>query len=560
MTSREPSTPVDGPIAPDVTDRLRQRAFEAAGSGIVITDAIRPDNPIIDVNPAFERITGHARADVLGRNSRLLQSHRSDQATIDEIRSGIAERREINVVILNQRGDGTPFWNELRIAPLFDEDGVLTHFVGIQTDVTARKLAETWTGFLARASDHLGASLDYRSALADTAALAVPLIGDLFLVDLVDEQGRTYHAASRFFDLEPDTSDAVLAAWADHPDDAHGAALAIRTGESGFTRSVRDEGPRSLLRDDGHFQRLTGVCLRSMVSVPLTARGRVLGALTIATTSQSDRDLDTADLHLMEDLARRVALAIDNALLFAEAEAAVRARDQFLSIAAHELRTPVSSIKGYAQMLLRAQRKGTITAERIKRSLETIDSSTDRLTLLTSDLLDVSRIRLGQLPLRPADLDLAAKVRSVVQRHQESIGGSHRIDVSVQPGAYLVMADGDRIDQVLTNLLQNATRYSPGCDRIDVTLGVRNDEVTLAVRDQGIGLPPGDDSGIFAPFERATNAIAHNLPGLGLGLYICRGIIERHGGQIWAESDGEGCGTAFVVTLPTAGHGPSLSS
>ena len=541
-------------------DQLRRRAFEAAGSGMVITDATRPDHPIIDVNAAFERITGHRREDVLGRNCRLLQTPRTDRAVIAEIRSGMDAGREVNVTLLNQRQDGSPFWNELRIAPLFDDAGALTHFIGIQTDVTARKQAEDRTRFLARASDRLGISLDYRSALASTAALAVPLIGDIFLVHLPDRHGQLARSVGRFSDVAAETADALLDTWAIRADDGHGAALAIRSGASVLVRSVDADAPRTLVRDDEHLRRLTGACLRSTLSVPLVARGRTLGALTLATTSHSGRDLDVPDQLLMEDLARRAALAIDNALLFAEAQAAVRARDQFLSIAAHELRTPVSSIKGYAQMLLRAQRKGTITADRIKRSLETIDTSTDRLTVLTSDLLDVSRIRLGQLPLRPTGIDLAAKVRSVVSRQQESMGGSHRIDVSIQPGTYTVVADGDRVDQVLTNLLENAARYSPGGDRIEVTLRLEGDEIRLAVRDDGIGLPPGGDLGIFAPFERATNAIEHNLPGLGLGLYICRGIIERHGGRIWAESAGEGRGTTFIVTLPTAGNGPDLTA
>ncbi|CAA9578477.1 MAG: diguanylate cyclase/phosphodiesterase (GGDEF & EAL domains) with PAS/PAC sensor(s) [uncultured Thermomicrobiales bacterium] len=560
MTPRQSSIQVDAPNTSDLTIWLRQRAFEAAGSGMVITDATRPDHPIIDVNPAFERITGHRREDVLGQNCRMLQSHRTDRATIAEIRSAIAARREVNVTLLNQRRDGSSFWNELRIAPLFNDAGALTHFVGIQTDVTARKLAEARTRFLAQASDQLGLSLDYRSALVSTATLAVPLIGDIFLVHLLDRQGRIGRVAAQFADLPPGVRDAVLAAWSGEAGDDHGAARAIRTGLSGFVPSVGDGGPPSLTRDDRSFRRVTGARLRSTLSVPLIARRRILGALTLATTSQSDRDLDTLDLVLMEDLARRAALAIDNAQLFAEAQAAVRARDQFLSIAAHELRTPVSSIKGYAQMLLRAQRKGTITPERIRRSLETIDNSTDRLTLLTSDLLDVSRIRLGHLPLRPAEIDLAAKVRSVVARYLESAGGAHRIDVAIPPGAYRVVADSDRIDQVLTNLFENAAKYSPGRDRIEVTLRRSDDELRLEVRDEGIGLPPGGETGIFAPFERAANAVEHNLPGLGLGLYICRGILERHGGRIWAESDGEGRGTAFIVTLPTAGNGPDLTT
>ncbi len=540
--------------------RLRERAFQSAGTGIVITDANRADNPIIDVNPAFERITGHKGADVMGQNCRFLQSSRTDPAMIDEIRAGIAARRETNVVILNQRRDGTPFWNELLIAPVFAPDGRLTHFVGIQTDVTVRKVAEDRTNFLARVSEQLGVSLDYQSALTGATHLAVPLIADLFLVDLVPEDSHIDRIASSFSGLDDEVRSALLRDWTVQRDDLHGAALATRTGQSQYIPTVADTNLPSLTRDAIALHRQTGAELLSYLSVPLIARRRILGALTIGTTSHSGRTLESADLDLMEELARRTAMAIDNALLYREAKLAVRARDQFLSIAAHELRTPVSSIKGYAQMLLRAQRKGDVPVERLKRSLETIDSSSDRLTVLTSDLLDVSRIRLGQLRLRPGEIDFAARVRSVIQRFEESVADTHRIAMTIEPGSYDVWADTDRMDQVLTNLLENAAKYSPDSHRIVLVLCVLDQQIRLSVQDFGIGLPPGGATGIFEPFERAANAMKHELPGLGLGLYICRGLIERHGGQIWAESAGEGLGTTFHITIPTLGHGPDLNA
>ena len=560
MTSPDPTALTDDPASLSVLSRLRERAFHSAGSGIIITDARDPKHPIIDTNPAFERMTGHRRADVLGRNPRLLQSPQTDPATIEQIRLGLRAQREVNVTILNQRRDGTPFWNDLLIAPVFAPDGELTHFVGIQTDITARKRAEERTTFLAQVSNQFGISLDYRSALGRAAWLAVPLVADIFLVDVLPEDSHTERVAATFADVEEGVRADLLADWDVRKDDRHGAALVVRTGQSQLIPSVADADFPSLSRDADAFRRRTGAHLISYLTVPLIARRRILGALTIATTTRSGRSLDADDRHLIEELARRAAMVIDNALLYSEAKQAVRARDQFLSIAAHELRTPVSSIKGYAQMLLRAQRKGAIAEARLKRSLETIDSSTDRLSLLTSDLLDVSRIRLGQLPLRPSEIDFARRVRSVVQRYEEATTDTHRIDLSVDPGEYLVRADSDRIDQVLTNLLENAAKYSPDDDRIRLDLCREDDRIRLSVRDFGIGLPPGGARGIFEPFERAPNALARGLPGLGLGLYICRGLIERHGGQIWAESDGEGAGTTFFVTLPIIGQGPDLNA
>ncbi len=540
--------------------RLRERAFQSAGSGIVVTDACEPDNPIIDVNPAFERITGHSRASVLGQNCRLLQSGRTDPTAVSEISAGLRAQRKVTVAILNQRRDGTPFWNELLIAPVFAPGGQLTHFVGIQTDITARKMAEERTMFLAQVSNQFGMSLDFRSALTSAAQMAVPLIADIFLVDLLGRDGHTERVAASVSGLDYGQRVEFLSGLTIRPDDRHGPAVAVRTGQPQLVSSVADAAFPSLARDNDALRHRTGSSLLSYLTVPLIARRRILGALTIATTTDSGRTLHRDDLHLMEELARRAAMAIDNAMLYREAKQAVRDRDQFLSIAAHELRTPVSSIKGYAQMLLRAQGKGDIPAERLKRSLETINSSSDRLTLLTSDLLDVSRIRLGQLPLRRTRIDFASKVSSVIQQYQDATTDTHRVDLTVGPGDYTIRADTDRIDQILTNLLENAAKYSPDDDRIVLNLRVEDRQIRLSVQDFGIGLPRGGAKGIFEPFERASNALSHGLPGLGLGLYICRGLIERHGGEIWAESAGEDEGTTFFVTIPTDGHGSDLNA
>jgi two-component system, OmpR family, sensor kinase len=229
---------------------------------------------------------------------------------------------------------------------------------------------------------------------------------------------------------------------------------------------------------------------------------------------------------------------------------AVRVRDEFLSIASHELRTPVTGIKGYAQLLLRAQSLNRLEPTRLTRSLRAIDEATDRLTTLTQDLLDVSRIRLGQLPLRLQELDLAELVRRVGDRYDDQPSARHDLIVDIRAPIPPIQGDADRLEQVLSNLLENAIKYSPDGGPVRIELGRTHDEIVLAVRDEGIGLPPDAAETIFRPFGRAPNAAARNLPGMGLGLYICRNIVERHGGTIVAGSDGEGRGTTFEITLP----------
>lgn len=239
----------------------------------------------------------------------------------------------------------------------------------------------------------------------------------------------------------------------------------------------------------------------------------------------------------------------DQVLARQQAEDAVRARDEFLSIASHELRNPVATVNGYAQLLQRSAQRGRLNAEQTAAHAQTISEASDRLTVLVDDLLDVSRLRSGQFPLRAQLIDLAAFVREVTDREKDSNGGhSLRVEGAAEPCD--VVVDPDRIRQVLVNLLDNAVKYSPDGGEVTVTLSHDESEVRVQVRDQGIGLPEDMLERIFEPFGRAVNATARNLPGMGLGLYICRKIAEAHGGRLWAESAGDNQGTTMFLSLP----------
>jgi PAS domain S-box-containing protein len=235
------------------------------------------------------------------------------------------------------------------------------------------------------------------------------------------------------------------------------------------------------------------------------------------------------------------------------AEEAVRARDTFLSIAAHELRTPITALKGTAQLLLRRQSRGSLDADHLADALRKLDHSADRLVELTGDLLDVARIRTGQLPLDPRPIDLVALVDAAVVQARVRADDGHRLTLDAPAGVPTVVADAGRIEQVLTNLLDNALKYSPAGGAVAVAVRAEGAGAAVAVRDGGIGLPSGAAEAIFAPFGRAANAAASRLPGMGLGLFICRSIVERHGGWIAAESAGEGRGTTVTFWLPTTG-------
>jgi signal transduction histidine kinase len=341
------------------------------------------------------------------------------------------------------------------------------------------------------------------------------------------------------------------------------AGYLLEPGSRSVLRQVFQQGQAMLLRQVGdavlaqaaespeHLHWLRSLGLISAAFVPLQARGQTLGVLALFTTRHSGLQLGPEDLAVAEEIGRRAALAVENARLYAETRDAVRLRDEFLSIASHELRTPVAGMSGAAQLLLRLLRTGRFDTERAERYLLAIERTAGHLARLTEQLLDVARLRQGRLPLELREVDLAELVRAAVEQHTREDAPPVHLELSCEPCP--IQADPDRLEQVLTNLLDNAIKYSPRGEAISIALGPRDEGVLLSVCDHGIGLPPGASEQIFEPFGRAQNAAQQHIPGLGLGLYVCRQIAERHGGRLWADSPGEGLGTTLHLWLPRDG-------
>jgi len=416
------------------------------------------------------------------------------------------------------RGDGTDGWAILDAAPIRDGSGEIVAGAAIVTDITARREMEA---ALRESEARLRYALEAGAMGAwswDIATNAVAWSDNIeaMLGLLPGGFDRTY--GGFLATIHPDDREQVEGA----------IATALREGE---TYRVAFRVPQA----DGEMRRIEG-------------RGRILRGADGAATGIAGLVTDATERWEAE-LERERSLEAER-VARAEAEAAVQARDTFLSVAAHELKTPVTALKGNAQLLLRLQERGVLDPDRLARSLRGIDRATDRLSALTDDLLDVSRIRTGQLPLALEPTDLPHLLREAVERATDGRDGRHRFVFDLPAASPLVPLDPARIEQVLANLLSNAIKYAPDGGTITVSAWEADGGVAVRVRDEGIGLPIGDTETIFAPFGRAANALANNFPGMGLGLYICRNIVERHGGRMWAESDGEGRGTAMTFWLP----------
>ena len=420
-----------------------------------------------------------------------------------------------------------------------------------------RERAERRLRFLADASSHLAGSLDYDTTLERIAWLAVPALADWCLVDVLEDDGEIRRVEVAHADPARAGAAEVLRGYPPDRRSSEGIAQVLRTGVPELIREIADNRQAVPARDSRHRAIVLSLGARSLMRVPLLARGKTLGVISLI-SADPRRRYGATDLALAEELGRRCAVAVDNARLYAESQEAIRARDEFLSIASHELRTPLTGIKGYAQILQRAHLRGQLDEERLGRSLATIDDAADRLTALVDDLLDVSRIRTGHLPLRLTTVDLVATLREVTDRYRDHLGEQHNLDLELPEDPVFAGVDVDRLEQVVTNLLSNAVKYSPAGGAVQLSLVGGEGGALVKVTDSGIGLPPESLEAIFQPFGRAANATRRSLPGMGLGLYICRTLVERHGGRIWATSGGENRGTTFGFWLPRAEPVPAV--
>jgi predicted ATPase/signal transduction histidine kinase len=408
----------------------------------------------------------------------------------------------------------------------------------------AAEKAERRSAFLAEAGALLAGSLDHEETLVRLSQLCVRSLADWCLIDLLDGRLIRRIAGAHADPAKAPVVEELRRRYPPRHDAPHPAAQVLRTGEPLLVSELSDERIRGLCDDDEHARLISEMGSRSAVIVPLLARGRPLGALTLG--SATPGRYQRADLELARELADRAAIAIDNAQLYGEAQRAVRLRDEFLSIASHELRTPIQSLQLVLESLERGVHGGRPPVA--AHMLALAARETERLAALVAQLLDVVRIQSGRLKLTLEDCDLVAETRQILERMEVAIERSGSPVTLHAPDTLAGRWDRSRIDQLLTNLLSNALSYGAG-QPIDVTLGRggADGRVRITVRDGGIGISPDRLPHVFERFERATST--RHFGGLGLGLFIARQIVQAHQGTIAVESE-PGRGSTFTVELP----------
>jgi signal transduction histidine kinase len=445
-------------------------------------------------------------------------------------------------------------------APLFNADGTVRGAIGIFVDISERRRVEEEQRFLATASTILSSSLDYETTLKALARLAVPTFGDYCAVDVLREDGTFARV-----DLVVDTPDRreiakQLMRYPPTLQVAGPAIRAIRTGEPFVENGSSPDKARRSAQSAEHLALLQRWAVRSFMMVPLRSRGRSIGLFSCG--SFGERRYEARDLALAKDVAARAALAIDNALLYRNAQEANRLKEDFLATLSHELRTPLNALLGWTHIL----KMPTVDEATRKRALESIERNARAQSVLINDLLDVSRVISGKLRIDQIPVDLPSIVLAAIDAVRPAVR-AREIDLNVSLGSVTreVWGDADRLQQVMWNLLSNAVKFTPPSGRIEVSVEESASSVQITVADNGAGIDSAFLPHVFERFRQGDSSTTRMQSGLGLGLAIVRHLVDLHGGSVTVASEGPGRGSMFVVTLPTRGaparlrasHGPS---
>ncbi len=438
---------------------------------------------------------------------------------------------------------------------LLGEGGRVDYVVATGIDVTGARAAEgelkrqaARQKALADASQAFASGLDYRSVLETVVKRLAELIGDSCLVRVVSEDGLLLEPVA-FWHRDPRRGALIRAAQMVSPQrvDEGLTGQVLASGESLLVPELTPERVHAEMKPE-YWHYLESVA--SVLMAPLTARGRTFGHVTMLRDAPGPA-YTREDQSFLEDLAVRAAESIENARLYATAQAAVAARDEFLSIASHELRTPLAAVKLAVQNLKRIL--GGDAGAGGRRSLEAAERQAGRLETLVAALLDVSRIQAGRLDLSLEEVDLGALVQETVAQLEEQLALAG-CPVSLRAaGPLRGRWDRLRLGQVVVNLLSNAMKYGEG-KPIEIEVQGDGERARLSIRDHGIGLGPEAQRRIFQRFVRAASS--RNYGGLGLGLYIARRLAEAHGGTVGVRSE-PGRGSTFTLELPIGGPAPA---
>lgn len=548
--------------------RLRERAIAASSNGIVITDATKLDHPIIYINPGFERITGYTASDVIGHNCRMLQGQDKDQPDLQKLRDAIREGLECHATLRNYRKDGTLFWNDLYIAPVRDEVGNVTNFIGIQTDITERIQNEA----------QLRQQNEYERLLSEiTLNIRQSLNLTKILQTTVDEVRRLLHCdravVYRFrpdwsgdFDVESCDSNCspIIGSTVSDPCFVGEYVSQYRNGKYSYVVDLLDSDLAPC-----HIAFLQKFEVRANLVVPIVNTDNLWGLL-IVHQCHAPRHWQQFEIDLLRQLADHVAIAINQAELFQQVQnlntdlerqveertAELRQalakekelselKTRFVSMASHEFRTPLATIQAASDLLKHYSHK--MSEDSKQERIDKIQVQVKNMTDLLEGVLTLGKVESGKLTLQPALTDLDDFCTELLEELSSTLSNHHKFDFAVIGAPRQFCLDHKLLRQLLTNLISNAIKYSPLSDLVSIKLLFEEDVVRIVVGDEGIGIPSEDIEHIFESFSRGSNV--GSISGTGLGLAIAKASAELLGGKLDVQSKVD-VGTVFTVSIP----------
>ena len=547
---------------PQATDAFKQNEtlfrtlIENGLDAIVLNDE---EGSVTYASPSIERSLGYTPEEFITFHASEVIHPGDQQPTADLFMKLLSEQGgSVTTQYRVRHKNGSWRWVEGSWKNLLSDPHIQSVVINIH-DITERKQAEERQHLLDEASNILVSSLDHQITLKEVAELIVPSLADYCRIALLDAGQQIKDISVNHIDPKKITLvRALYEQYKDRASSTHGLRRLLETGKAELIPNVSSEVLETVRDNPELLAIIHALGLRSYMGVPLVARGKIIGAITFSSI-QMHRHFNQDDLAFAEELARRIALVLDNARLYQEAQEEIaerkqieaqlreleRRKDEFISMASHELKTPVTSLKGFINLFQRRLAKQA--DEKTLYYLNRMDAQLNKLTNLITDLLDVSKMQTGQLTYQEEPFDLNELISETVENLQAATA-THQLFVETA-GAVQVVGDRDRIGQVLINLLTNAIKYSPLADKVIVRLATDTEKAIVSVQDFGVGIAEAHHNKIFERFYQVVDPEEKTSPGLGIGLYLSCEIVRRHGGNMWVESS-KGKGATFYFTIP----------
>ena len=541
-------------------DRAKLRKDETRYRSLVMATPTRQaiattnaDGSIEEFSESWGEITGQTAEEMRGRGW-TNAIHPDHRARVEEAwQEAVRTRSMLEQEYLLRQKDGSYRWFAVKTVPVYGDDGEIAEWVGAVMDVHDRHVSQEGLKFLARANELFASSLDYRETLKNLTFLAVPRIADWCAVDMPDPTGEKLWDRVAVAHNDPAKLALAEEFYRKYPPDpdTDGIYRVLKTGQSELMTDIPDEALRRVAKSPEHLQMMRDLGLMSAMIVPLRSRGDVIGTVTFVA---SERRFTAQDLSHAEELAYRASIAIENARLYSAAQAANRAKDEFLATLSHELRTPMTAVLGWSRML-----KLGLSESEAQVAIDAIERSASAQAQLIEDVLDVSRIMSGKLTFEPRPVALGIVAQAAITTvHPAAVAKGIEILTSIPPALPPVSGDEGRLQQIIWNLLANAIKFTSRGGSVTMKILHRGSIVRLTVADTGEGIDRQFLPYVFEPFRQADSSTTRPHTGIGLGLAIVRSLVEMHGGRIRASSEGKGRGATFTVELPVLEAAPML--